>query len=99
MWVVLRDLEKLLVQRAIVPGELLQDAPQPPVLVHHAPQLRVHVRRGGVIRKGIEVKEVNLGWRTKWRRRTTRRRLMISSTGFGVSFLQAVKNITPLREV
>jgi len=42
MWVVLRDLEKLLVQRAIVPGELLQDAPQPPVLVHHPPELRFH---------------------------------------------------------
>ena len=42
MWVLLRDLEKLLVQRGIVPGELLQDAPQPPVLVHHAPQLRFH---------------------------------------------------------
>ena len=42
MWVVLRDLEKLLVQRAIVPGELLQDAPKPPVLVHHPPELCFH---------------------------------------------------------
>jgi hypothetical protein len=54
---------------------------------------------GGSLGKGIKVKEVNLGWRTKWRRRTTRRRLMISSSGFGVSFLQPVKNITPLRSL
>jgi hypothetical protein len=40
LWVMLSDLEKLLVQRAIAPGELLQHAPQPPVLVHHPPELR-----------------------------------------------------------
>lgn len=44
LWVVLplRDQEKLLVQRAIAPGELLQYAAQPPVLLHYPPELRFH---------------------------------------------------------
>jgi hypothetical protein len=33
MWMLLCDLEKLLVQRAVVSGELLQHAPEPPVLI------------------------------------------------------------------
>lgn len=46
MWVVLllRDLEELLVQRAIAPGELLQHATQPPVLLHYPPELHFHSR-------------------------------------------------------
>jgi len=39
---VLRDLEKLLVQRAIAPGELLKHATQPPVLLHHPSELNFH---------------------------------------------------------
>jgi hypothetical protein len=42
MWMLLCDLEKLLVQRAIVPCELLQHAPQPPVLIRHTPELGFH---------------------------------------------------------
>lgn len=45
MVLLLRDLQILMVQRAVAPVELVQHPPQPPVLLHHSPELHIHHRR------------------------------------------------------